>query len=61
MAWRRSEGGTHHLFRCHADGFDAELAAAHVKEVLEVGAEEVNDEDIVEALLAKVVHLGDAS
>ena len=55
------ECGAHHLLRRHADSFDAELAAAHVKEVFEVGAEEVDDEDIVEAFLTKVVHLGDAS
>ena len=51
------ECGAHHLLRCHADSFDAELAAAHVKEVFEVGAEEVDDEDIVEALLTEVVNL----
>lgn len=50
---------THHLACGHAARLDRELAAAHVKQVLERGAEEVDDEDIVQPFLAKVVDLGD--
>jgi hypothetical protein len=50
----------HHLARGHADGLDGELAAAHVKEVLETGAEEVDYEDVVQALLSEVVYLGNS-
>ena len=55
-----TRGDTYHLFRRHADGLDGELAAAHVEEVLQVGPEKVDDEDVVEALLPEVVHLRDA-
>jgi hypothetical protein len=54
-------GAAYHLPGGHAHGLDAELAAAHVKEVLEIGPEEVDDQDIVESLLAEVVHMGYAS
>ena len=47
---------TYHLLGGHAYSLDSELAAAHVKKVLEVWPEEINDEDIVEALLTKIVH-----
>lgn len=50
---------THHLLRSHTNGLDAELAPTHVKEVFEVGAEQVDDEDIVQTLLTEVVDLGD--
>ena len=53
----RGERCTHHLLRSHTDRLDGELAPAHVEQVLEVGAEEVNDKDIVESLLSKVVDL----
>ena len=49
------------MFRGHANCLDRELAAAHVEEVFEIGPKEVDDEDIVEALLTEVVYLGDAS
>ena len=58
---RGRAGRTHHLPRSHADGLDRELAPAHVEEVLEIGSEEVDDEDVVETLLTKVVHLGNTS
>lgn len=48
---------TYHLLGSHADRLDAELAATHVEEVLEVRAEEVNDEYVVQTLLAEVVDL----
>ena len=49
---------THHLLSGHADRLDAELAVAHVEQVLQVGTEQVNNEDVVEALLTEVVDLG---
>lgn len=52
---------TYHLLSSHADRLDAELAATHVEEVLEVRAEEVNDEYVVQTLLAEVVNLRHAS
>lgn len=51
---------SHHLLGGHDDGLDAELAAAHVEEILERRSKEVDDEDVVEALVAKVIDLGDA-
>jgi hypothetical protein len=54
------ERATHHLLRRHATRLDAELSLAHVEEVLEGWSEQVNDEDVVQPFLAKVVDLGDA-
>lgn len=48
---------SHHLPCCHADCLGGELAVAHIEEVFQAGAEEVDDEDIVEAFLTKVVDL----
>ena len=52
--------GTHHLPSDHAYGLDRELSPAHVEEVLEAGSKEVDDEDVVQALLPEVVNLGDS-
>lgn len=49
------------MFGDHDDGLGGELATTHVKEIFEGGAEEVDDEDVVEALLAKVVDCRHAS
>jgi hypothetical protein len=51
---------TDHLARGHAHGLDTELAAAHVEQVLQVRAEQVDDEHVVQTLLPKVVHVRDA-
>jgi ABC-type transporter Mla MlaB component len=50
---------TNHLLRDHDDRLDGELAVAVVKEVLQARAQQVNDEDVVKALLAEVVYIGD--
>ena len=52
---------THHLLSGHAHRLDRELAAAHVEEVLEAGPEEIDDEDVVQALLDEMVYVLDAS
>jgi hypothetical protein len=52
---------TYHLLCYHHDSLDGELSVAVIEEVLQAGAEKVNDEDVVETLLAKVVHIGDSS
>jgi len=51
---------THHLLCNHHCGLDGESPVAVVKEILETGAEQVDDEDVVQTLLAKVVDIGDA-
>lgn len=51
----------YHLLRGHAYGLDCELATTHVKEILKVRTEEVNDEDVVESLLSEIVYLRYAS
>ena len=53
--------GTHHLFSNHHYGLDGESSVAVVKEVLETRTEEIDDEYVMEALLAKVVDVGYAS
>lgn len=51
---------THHLPSSHANGLDRELASTHIEEVLETGPEQIDNEDIVEAFLTKVVDLWDS-
>lgn len=46
-----------HLFRGHHNRLDGELAPAHVEQVFERRAEQVNYEDIMEAFLPEVVYL----
>jgi len=50
-----------HLLGDHDYGLDGEAASAVVEEILERGSEQVNDKDVVEAFLAKVIDIGDAS
>lgn len=50
-------GQTYHLPRCHADRLDRELAPAHVEEVFQARTKQVDDEDVVQALLPEVVYL----
>ncbi len=51
----------HHLFRCHTNSLDGELATAHVKKIFQVRAKEVNDQDIVKTLLTKMMNLWNTS
>ena len=51
---------THHLPRCHANSLYRELPPTHVEQVFEAGTQQVDDEDVVQALLPKVVYLRDA-
>ena len=50
-----------HLLGDHDDGLDRKAASAVVEEVLERGTEQVNDKNVVEAFLAEVIDIGDAS
>jgi hypothetical protein len=52
-----TEEATHHLLSSHTDSLDREFTTTHVKEVLEVWAKKVDNEDIMETLLTKVVNL----
>lgn len=38
---------TYHLFGHHDDGFDGESAVAMVKEILQTGAQEIDDQNVV--------------
>lgn len=46
-----------HLLRSHANSLDAELPAAEVEKVFQVGTQEVDDENVMETLLSKMVGL----
>jgi hypothetical protein len=48
---------TYHLLRDHDDCLDREFAVAVVKEILQAGSEEINDQYIVESFLAEVVDI----
>lgn len=52
---------THHLASSHTNCLYGKLAATHIKQILEGRTKEVNDEDIMKALLAEVVYLGYSS
>ena len=50
--------GTHELIREHEDGLEGKVPVAHAEEILEGGPEEVDDHDVVVALLARPVDPG---
>ena len=45
------------MFGGHTNGLDGELAAAEIEEVFQVRTQEVDDENVMETLLSKVVDL----
>jgi hypothetical protein len=51
----------HHLSCSHADGLYRELPPAHIEKIFETGSKEVDDQDVVQTFLAKVVDLRDSS
>lgn len=61
QAPRMQKKKTDHLFRSHTNSLDAEFAAAEVEEVFQVGAQKVDDENVVETLLTEMVDLRDAN
>jgi hypothetical protein len=53
-----SEGNiNHHLLCSHAHSLDGELATAHIKQVFKIGSQEIDCEDVMQALLAEVMDL----
>ena len=52
--------GTYHLLGYHDNRLDGEFPVAVVEQVLQAGAEQVDDQDVVQALLAKVVNIRNA-
>jgi hypothetical protein len=46
-----------YLLRSHASGFDTGLATAEIEKVFKVWTQGVNDENVVKALLSKMVGL----
>lgn len=55
----RERAGTHHLLRRHDDCLDAEPPATHIKQVLQARSEQVDHQNVVQALVSKVVDLRD--
>lgn len=55
LVYRLNSG--QHLLGHHYNRLDCESATAVVKEVFERRAEKINDEDVVQALLAKVINI----
>jgi hypothetical protein len=51
---------TYHLLCHHAHRLEAEPPVAVVKKIFQRGAEQVDDQDVVEAFLAKVVDIWNA-
>ena len=50
-----------HLLGDHDDSLDGESAVAVVEEVLQGRTQQVNNKNVVEAFLAKVIDLGNTS
>ena len=48
---------SYHLLGNHHNGLDRELSMAVIEEVFEAWAEQVNDQDVVKALLTKVIYI----
>jgi hypothetical protein len=57
MRERIAAAETYHLLRYHDNRLDGELPVAVVEQVLQAGAEQVDDQDVVQALLAKVIDI----
>lgn len=51
----------YHLLRNHNNRFDREAPVTMVKEIFQTGSKQVNDENVVQTFLAKVVDIGNAS
>lgn len=49
------------MLRDHDDSFHGELAVAVIEEVFQAGAEQIDDQDVVQTFLSKVVDVGDSS
>jgi hypothetical protein len=54
-------GRTYHLTGSHTSSFDRKLSSAHIKEILQARAKQVDHENIVQPFLAKMIDLWDAS
>lgn len=50
-----------HLLSHHHHSLGGESSVAVIEQILQTGTEEVDDENVVQALLAKVVDIGDTS
>lgn len=51
---------TYHLLGNHNHRLDGEPSVAVIEQVLQTGSEQVDHKDVVKALLAEVVDVGDA-
>lgn len=51
---------TYHLLGDHDDRLDRELPVAVIEKILQAGSEEVDDQDVMQTLLAKVVDIRDS-
>ena len=48
---------SYHLFRNHDNCLDRESSVAVIKKIFQAWSEEVNDQDVVESFLAKVIDI----
>jgi hypothetical protein len=48
---------SHHLLRNHDNCLDRESPVAEVKEILQTWSKEVNDQNVVESFLAKIIDI----
>ena len=55
----KCEGGSYHLPGSHADGLEVKFSTAHVEQIFETRPQQVDDENVVQTLLSKMVNLRD--
>ena len=48
---------TYHLLGYHDDRLDRELPVAVIKQVLQAGSKQVDDQDVMQAFLAEVIDI----
>jgi hypothetical protein len=48
------------LLGCHANGLDGKFSLAHIKEILQVRPEQIDNQDVVQSFLSEMVNLRNA-
>jgi hypothetical protein len=51
----------YHLLSSHANSFDRKLSTTHVKQIFQIGSQQINNKNIMEPLLSEIVDLRYAS
>jgi hypothetical protein len=58
---RWQAGVSHHLLSSHTNSLDCKLSPAHIKQILQIQAQKINNKNVVQTLLSKVMNLWNTS